>query len=232
MSGQGAPLFPTDTTMASIIKAVTDAGALALAGILSGAGATVALAALGRTLLGDAEGTPGDILAALQPGDSDVRLRIQEAEQTTLAKLSMADTPFDFTQFFPADRMMTANDLTNTQDARQMQIKLHDKTNQRLAYSVTAGFFVLIVLVVFYPDLVKDGTTAITDTNGNKVSIPNPSETAMRNILFTLLGVVATGWSNIIGFYFGSSAGSEQKSQTLSAALAQASANAAGQRKT
>ena len=43
----------------------------------------------------------------------------------------------------------------------------------------------------------------------------------MKELLFTLFGVVATGWANIIGFYFGSSASSAQKSQTISTALLQ-----------
>jgi hypothetical protein len=41
----------------------------------------------------------------------------------------------------------------------------------------------------------------------------------VKDLLFTLLGVVATGWANIIGFCFGSSVGSAQKSQTISSAL-------------
>ena len=40
-------------------------------------------------------------------------------------------------------------------------------------------------------------------------------------MLYTLLGVLATAWANIIGFYFGSSVGSLQKSQTLQASLLQ-----------
>lgn len=84
--------------------------------------------------------------------------------------------------------------------ARQRQIALHDETNKWLAYSVTGGFFLMIALL-FIPGLgkVDDG---------------------VRNLLFTLLGVVGTGWATIISYYFGSSMGSNQKSQTLDALLA------------
>ncbi len=43
----------------------------------------------------------------------------------------------------------------------------------------------------------------------------------IRDLLFTLLGVVATGWATIIGYYFGSSSGSAQKSLILANALTQ-----------
>lgn len=83
--------------------------------------------------------------------------------------------------------------------AQQRQIALHDKTNQWLAYGVTAGFFLLIVLLFFFPGSgANDGA---------------------RNLLFTLLGVVGTGWATIISYYFGSSMGSNQKSQTIDAIL-------------
>ena len=45
-------------------------------------------------------------------------------------------------------------------------------------------------------------------------------------MLYTLLGVLATAWANIIGFYFGSAVGSLQKSQTLQASLLQQQASA------
>jgi hypothetical protein len=84
--------------------------------------------------------------------------------------------------------------------ALQRQIIAHDFTNQVLAYLVTAAFFALIVLLMF--------SNAIM-----------PKDTGAKDLLFILLGVVATGWANIIGFYFGSSVGSAQKSQTISSAL-------------
>ena len=93
--------------------------------------------------------------------------------------------------------------LKSADDALQKQVLAHDFTNQVLAYLVTAMFFALIVLVMF--------STAIMP----KEQIDG----AVKDLLFTLLGVVATGWANIIGFYFGSSAGSVQKSQTISSAL-------------
>jgi len=68
-----------------------------------------------------------------------------------------------------------------------------------LAYVVTAAFFALIVLLMF-------------------VHIDS-ADSGVKDLLFALLGVIATGWANIIGFYFGSSAGSAQKSQTISSVL-------------
>jgi hypothetical protein len=36
-----------------------------------------------------------------------------------------------------------------------------------------------------------------------------------RDILMTLMGVIGTAWAGIISFYFGSSVGSRQQSETL-----------------
>jgi hypothetical protein len=79
----------------------------------------------------------------------------------------------------------------------------HDSTNQVLAYFVTGAFFALIVLLMFSTKVIPKDDAGVKD------------------LLFTLLGVVATGWANIIGFYFGSSVGSAQKSQTIRSVLLQ-----------
>ena len=81
----------------------------------------------------------------------------------------------------------------------------HDSTNQVLAYFVTGAFFALIVLLMFSTEIMPKATT----------------DAGVKDLLFTLLGVVATGWANIIGFYFGSSVGSAQKSQTIRSVLLQ-----------
>ncbi len=55
----------------------------------------------------------------------------------------------------------------------------------------------------------------------SNVSNVSNGPTSSRDLLFTLLGVVATGWATIIGYYYGSSSGSAQKSLALAQALAE-----------
>ncbi len=189
----------SDSTLATIKAAAVKAQASTLAGMLDGPGGSVGLAALGRVLLGDDSATPADIAAAVQQGGPDLPLQLQQAEQQCLTRLQQADT--SWLVAFPIGNSMTPQDLDNTLDARKRQIALHDDTNRWLAYGVSVAFFALIVVVVVLPNFVDDSP--------------------IKDLLFTLLGVVATGWANIIGYYFGSSAGSQQKSMTIGAALNQ-----------
>lgn len=77
-------------------------------------------------------------------------------------------------------------------NARQMQISVKSWVPPTLAILVTLGFFGLLGLMLFrgFP----------------------PSSAQVLDIMTGSLG---TAWITIIGFYFGSSSGSEQKSQTL-----------------
>ena len=103
----------------------------------------------------------------------------------------------------PAPAPVLPKSTDDTADARDRQVKLHDDTNRLLAFGVSIGFFALIFLL-FTP-----------------IANFNPEDQSLKNLLFTLLGVVATNWANIIGYYFGSSAGSSQKTQSIKAALQQ-----------
>jgi hypothetical protein len=190
----------SDSTLATIKAAAANAQAGILAGMLDGPASSVGLAALGQVLLGDDRAATGDIAAAVQQGGADLPLQLQQAEQQCLARLQQADT--SWLAAFPVGGAMSQQDEDNTLDARKRQIALHDDTNRWLAYGVSLAFFVLIVVVIAVPDT-HWGTGAVKD------------------LLFTLLGVVATGWANVIGYYFGSSAGSQQKSMAINAALSQ-----------
>ena len=183
------------------LKALKDtiaADAPQLAKLLDGSNFDVAVGALGKTLLGDAEAPLADVVAEAKKGD---KLRIAAAEQEAQLRLrqSGGTSLADLTALLQAQTAQEKAGYQDTEDARQMQIKTHDSTTKWLAYIVTAAFFALIAILMLFP--LKD---------------PDPG---VKDLLFTLLGVVATGWASIVGFYFGSSAGSAQKSQAIQAML-------------
>jgi len=191
---------PDAASISAIIAAARQANATALADTLAGPGATAALASLGHSLLGDDAALAQDIAAEIAKGGDNLGQRLQEAEQRYLIRLTQADPSIgDIAVLFPVGRTLTTADLDNTKDARSRQIASHDLTNQWLAYGVSGGFLAIILLVLFAP----------------------LNTSPLKELLYTLIGVVATGWANIIGFYFGSSAGSLQKSQAMGEALNQ-----------
>jgi hypothetical protein len=172
--------------------------------------AQLAVTLLGKALVNDSEAPLSDILATVQGHAEDTKLRVAAAEQQGQLRLrqSTGEESASLSRLDPAvakalieeqtkQEKIVYDDLAN---ARQRQIELQDNTNRWLAYGVTLAFFVLIMLLFVFGDrfIIQEG---------------------VRNLLYTLLGVVATGWANIIGYYFGSSSGSQQKSQTLSTLL-------------
>jgi len=85
-------------------------------------------------------------------------------------------------------------EFKDTDSARQMQISVKSNVPPLLATVVTLGFFGILGLMIFDKSLV-------------------PSEP-----LLVMLGSLGTAWTMIIGFYFGSSHGSQAKDQLLAQA--------------
>jgi hypothetical protein len=161
-------------------------------------GAEQAVASVGKTLLDNPEAPLGDVTQAAQHVD---RVKIAAAEKEGQLALSQDHGALlgDVADSSPSANGPAKLTVKGIENGLQRQIIAHDFTNQVLAYLVTGAFFALIVLLMF-------STKATIDAG-------------VKDLLFTLLGVVATGWANIIGFYFGSSVGSAQKSQAISSAL-------------
>jgi hypothetical protein len=174
----------------------------ALAKLLDGPNAGLAVAALGKALLGDAQAAVADVVMAARSGDDATRLKIIEAQQDSARRLQDSRPALSLSDLGSSTASEEKMDTQDREDARQRQITLHDETNKWLAYIVTSAFFLIIVLLIFF---------------GERIT----SDRAVSNILFALLGMVGTSWANIIGFYFGSSSGSQQKSQTINDALLQ-----------
>jgi hypothetical protein len=202
------PTDPPPTDIISVIQAAIKDAAPRLADALTGPDAAIALAALGRALVNDAMATPPQIFAALNTAD---KTAIQGAEQDTLSRLRKAGSTLDLqARVVAVSTGLAVAALDDTEKARLNQVQTHDSTTRYLAIGVSVAFgLILLALIVgAFRGYVIDGQ--------------------LQAMIYTLLGVLATAWANIIGFYFGSSVGSLQKSQTLQASLIQQQTSSAG----
>lgn len=82
------------------------------------------------------------------------------------------------------------NDDRNS--ARQREMTIKDITPMVLAYGVTLGFFGVLGVIMF-------------------CAIP----AASRDVLNIMLGALGTAWTGVIAYYFGSSSGSDRKTELL-----------------
>lgn len=87
-------------------------------------------------------------------------------------------------------------EFTDTKSARDMQIATHSNIPATLAIGVTVGFFGILAFLIL--------NTAYKPTEP----------------LLVLLGSLGTSWTMIVGFYFGSSHGSQNKDLLLAQAPA------------
>jgi hypothetical protein len=83
-------------------------------------------------------------------------------------------------------------EVEDRKSAREMQATTRSMMPPLLACAVTIGFFAIMVLMFF-----------------NKVDSSNPA-------ILMMLGSLGTAWTGIIAYYFGSSAGSQAKTDLLS----------------
>jgi len=169
----------------------------ALAGVLAlvpGAGAVPAaaisaLGALGKSLGLGTNAKPEDVLAAVT-ADPEIRLKAIVAENEF--KLGMRE----------ADIEELKAKLADVQSARNRQIE-HEKATGKsdinlyvLAWVLVIGFFGLTGMLLYFSYEGK----SITDTTGT---------------LFMLMGTMATCFGMVVGYFFGSSVGSAQKSDII-----------------
>ncbi len=124
-------------------------------------------------------------ITAAQAKDPDVLLKLQTAEQTF--KLQAEQLGF---QHVEQMEHIAAEDRAS---ARAREIAVKDKTPMILAFSINAGFFTLLGLLIFH-------------------AVPMES----KDVVIALAGVLGTMAVATNNYYFGSSSGSAAKSNTIS----------------
>jgi hypothetical protein len=184
------------------IKTTIAPVAPALAVMLDGAMSDVAMSALGVSLAGDAAATLDMIGSALNGNgtgngaDPAWKDKVKEAETSAFNHLTAAtgDPGQAQREAQSAVRRLDDQDAEDRERARRHQAQAKDWwINPALATFVTIGFFAVIGYILRYP----------------------PSSNDNNSVATALLGVLGTSWVAIISFYFGSSAGSKQKTALL-----------------
>lgn len=127
--------------------------------------------------------------------EDDIMTALSNPTGDQLTSLKKIDADFKV-QMKSLDIDLERISAADRDSARQMQTTTKDWIPRVLAVGVTIGFFGIVGYILHY-GLPASGGEA----------------------LLMLIGTLGTAWTSVMGFYFGSSAGSQQKTDALTAAL-------------
>lgn len=174
------------TSALNVVKTLAPTLATALGGPLAG-GAVMALESVFGITPAASSSTEGrqEALAAAISGATPEQLAAMRAKDQDYA-LAMAQAGFKDTE------TLASLAVQDRASARQMQISTKSWTAPFLAMFVTFGFFGVLAVMMFY-------------------QLPQ----ATHDALMLMLGSLGTAWTGVIAYYFGSSAGSDRKTELL-----------------
>lgn len=165
-------------------------------GPLIGSVAPTIATALGGPIAGMAvKALSGALLGHDGGSQDDIMSALANPTGDQLAALKRIDADFKV-QMKALDIDLERIAAGDRDSARQMQMTTKSWLPEVLSILVTAGFFGVIVYILAY-GLPATGNEAI----------------------LLLLGSLGTAWTGVMAFYFGSSAGSQKKTDALTAAL-------------
>jgi len=149
-----------------------------------------AVAALEQVFGLDTKGTLGDkqdaIVAALSGATPDQLLALKKADLDYSAQMA--------TLGFKNEEALAALETSDRDSARKREIEVKDNTPKILAYSITLGFFGVLLFMML-------------------ATVP----AASRDILNIMLGTLGTAWTGVVSYYYGSTNGSAAKTKLLAA---------------
>jgi hypothetical protein len=133
----------------------------------------------------------GKALGLPETTQETVEQAVLGASPETLLALKQADQ--DFTKAMRALDIDLEKIYAEDRDsARKMQIETKSNVPGWLAFLITAGFYSILIWLLSY---------GMPSTGGEA--------------LLLLLGSLATAWTGVVAYYFGSSAGSARKDEIL-----------------
>lgn len=151
--------------------------------------------ALGGPLGGMAVEAASNALGLGNKTTESLKQALSGATPEQMLALKQADEKFSLDmQKLGFDHIESIEKLQNDDrnSARQREMTVKDMTPMILAYGVTAGFFGVLAVIMF-------------------CTVPSSS----RDVLNIMLGSLGTAWTGVIAYYFGSSSGSDRKTELL-----------------
>ena len=154
--------------------------------------------ALGGPLAGIAVKTLSSVLFGHENGtEEEISSAMANASPDQLAALKKIDADFK-AHMKELDIDLERIAAGDRDSARQMQTATKDWVPKVLAVVITLGFFGILIWMLLN-GMPKTGTEA----------------------LLMMLGALGTAWTGVVNFYYGSSAGSKQKTDALTAKVDQ-----------
>ena len=165
---------------------------LAKFGPLLGQVAPSIATALGGPLAGIAVKTLSNALLGHENGsEEDVSAALQSASPEQLAAIKRIDADFKV-RMKELDIDLERISAGDRDSARRMHVETKDWTPKALAFFITFGFFGALIWIMVF-GIPQTGT----------------------EVLLMMLGSLSTSWTGVVQFYYGSSAGSKQKTDAL-----------------
>jgi hypothetical protein len=150
--------------------------------------------ALGGPLAGVAVKTLSSALFGHEDGtEEQISEAMASATPDQLAAIKKIDADFKV-QMKSLDIDLERIAAGDRDSARQMQVATKDWTPKALAYIITFGFFGALIYILMF-GIPKSGT----------------------EVILMMLGSLSTSWTGVTQFYYGSSLGSKQKTDALTA---------------
>jgi hypothetical protein len=154
-------------------------------------------AALGGPLGSAAVGVVADALGLSDKTEGAIKQALSGVTPEQMMAIKNADQAFALKMQelgYANIKDMEALAVSDRSSARQREIAVKDNTPKILAYIITLGYFGILIAIMFG-------------------EVPAQS----KDILYIMLGTLGTSWAGCIAYYFGSTAGSKQKTELLAA---------------
>lgn len=139
-----------------------------------------------------------DALGLSDKTEAAVKAALSGTTPEQMLALKQADNDFSIKMKelgFKNEHDMEQLAVNDRDSARKREMTVQDKTPRNLAYAITTGFFGILVGLMF-----------VKMPNGNK------------EILYVMLGSLGTAWAGVTAYYFGSTRGSQVKTDLLAKA--------------